>query len=211
MMNRRALLTAGVALGAFAAMSKSDLKGALAGTMTITTDTTIDFKHLSDAEWHKRLDEAQYYVLRKHGTERAGTSPLNHEKRKGTFECAGCDLALFSSDTKFESGTGWPSFISRCRARSAHHDRPFVLYDAGPRCIAAAASAISAMCSTTAATDGLALLHERRVHEIRAGGGLVQHKREPRQNLPVEGRKDRIGGPLAGRRFRYNQLKSLYF
>ena len=110
MMNRRALLTAGVALGAFAAMSKSDLKGALAGTMTITTDTTIDFKHLSDAEWHKRLDEAQYYVLRKHGTERAGTSPLNHEKRKGTFECAGCDLALFSSDTKFESGTGWPSF-----------------------------------------------------------------------------------------------------
>jgi peptide-methionine (R)-S-oxide reductase len=49
-------------------------------------------------------------VLRKHGTERAGTSPLNHEKRKGTFECAGCDLALFSSDTKFESGTGWPSF-----------------------------------------------------------------------------------------------------
>ncbi|MFZ0845455.1 MAG: peptide-methionine (R)-S-oxide reductase MsrB [Pseudolabrys sp.] len=78
--------------------------------MTTTTDTTIDFKHLSDADWHKRLDEAQYYVLRKHGTERAGTSALNHEKRKGTFECAGCDLALFSSDTKFESGTGWPSF-----------------------------------------------------------------------------------------------------
>jgi peptide-methionine (R)-S-oxide reductase len=110
MMNRRTLLTAGVALGAFAAWSKSDPKGALAGTMTTTTDTTIDFKHLSDADWHKRLDEAQYYVLRKHGTERAGTSALNHEKRKGTFECAGCDLALFSSDTKFESGTGWPSF-----------------------------------------------------------------------------------------------------
>ena len=49
-------------------------------------------------------------MLRKHGTERAGTSALNHEKRKGTFACAGCDLALFSSDTKFESGTGWPSF-----------------------------------------------------------------------------------------------------
>ena len=49
-------------------------------------------------------------MLRKHGTERAGTSPLNHEKRKGTFACAGCDLPLFSSDTKFESGTGWPSF-----------------------------------------------------------------------------------------------------
>jgi peptide-methionine (R)-S-oxide reductase len=111
MMNRRALLTTGAALGALAAFSKYDQKGALAGTMTTTTtDTTIDFKHLSDAEWHKRLDEAQYYVLRKHGTERAGTSALNHEKRKGAFECAGCDLALFSSDTKFESGTGWPSF-----------------------------------------------------------------------------------------------------
>jgi len=49
-------------------------------------------------------------VLRKHGTERPGTSALNQEKRKGVFECAACDLPLFSSDTKFESGTGWPSF-----------------------------------------------------------------------------------------------------
>jgi peptide-methionine (R)-S-oxide reductase len=64
----------------------------------------------SDAEWRTQLTPAQYDVLRKHGTERAGTSPLNHEKRKGTFACAGCDLPLFSSDTKFESGTGWPSF-----------------------------------------------------------------------------------------------------
>jgi peptide-methionine (R)-S-oxide reductase len=64
----------------------------------------------SDAEWRKQLTTAQYDVLRNHGTERAGTSPLNHEKRKGTFACAGCDLPLFSSETKFESGTGWPSF-----------------------------------------------------------------------------------------------------
>jgi peptide-methionine (R)-S-oxide reductase len=64
----------------------------------------------SDAEWRKLLTSAQYDVLRNHGTERAGTSPLNHEKRKGTFACAGCDLPLFSSDTKYESGTGWPSF-----------------------------------------------------------------------------------------------------
>ena len=64
----------------------------------------------SDAEWRKQLTPAAYDVLRNHGTERAGTSPLNHEKRKGTFACAGCDLPLFSSDTKFESGTGWPSF-----------------------------------------------------------------------------------------------------
>jgi peptide-methionine (R)-S-oxide reductase len=64
----------------------------------------------SDAEWRRILTPAQYNVLRQHGTERAGTSPLNKEKRKGTFACAGCDLPLFSSDTKFESGTGWPSF-----------------------------------------------------------------------------------------------------
>ncbi len=64
----------------------------------------------SDAEWRRALTPAQYNILRQHGTERAGTSPLNKEKRKGTFACAGCALPLFSSDTKFESGTGWPSF-----------------------------------------------------------------------------------------------------
>jgi peptide-methionine (R)-S-oxide reductase len=105
MIDRRALLTAGVALGALAATSRFSE----AGTMN-TTEQTIDYRNLSDAEWHKRLNPEQYDVLRKHGTERAGTSALNHEKRKGAFECAGCDLPLFSSDTKFESGTGWPSF-----------------------------------------------------------------------------------------------------
>ena len=63
-----------------------------------------------DAEWRRILNAAQYNVLRQHGTERAGSSPLNKEKRKGTFACAGCALPLFSSATKFESGTGWPSF-----------------------------------------------------------------------------------------------------
>jgi peptide-methionine (R)-S-oxide reductase len=61
-------------------------------------------------EWRKLLTPDQYAVLREEGTERAFTSPLNNEKRKGTFACAGCDLPLFSSETKFESGTGWPSF-----------------------------------------------------------------------------------------------------
>jgi len=64
----------------------------------------------SDEEWRRILTPAQYDILRRHGTERAGTSPLNKEKRPGTFACAGCDLALFSAETKFESGTGWPSF-----------------------------------------------------------------------------------------------------
>jgi peptide-methionine (R)-S-oxide reductase len=66
----------------------------------------------SDAEWRERLTPEQYYVLREHGTERAGTSPLDREKRAGTFVCAGCDLPLFSSETKYDSGTGWPSFYA---------------------------------------------------------------------------------------------------
>ena len=66
---------------------------------------------LSEDEWRKRLDKEQFYVLREHGTERAGTSPLDREKRAGTFTCAGCDTPLFTADTKFDSGTGWPSFF----------------------------------------------------------------------------------------------------
>ena len=64
----------------------------------------------SDEEWRARLTPEQYRVLRKHATERAGTSPLNEEKRAGTFVCAGCGQGLYRSETKFESGTGWPSF-----------------------------------------------------------------------------------------------------
>ena len=64
----------------------------------------------SDEEWRKRLTPEQYRVLRGHGTERAGTSPLDREKRAGTFACAGCELPLFASETKYDSGTGWPSF-----------------------------------------------------------------------------------------------------
>ena len=72
----------------------------------------IEKLKLSDAEWKKRLSPEAYAVLRHESTERAGTSPLNGEHRKGTFVCAGCDLALFDSSAKFESGTGWPSFFT---------------------------------------------------------------------------------------------------
>lgn len=64
----------------------------------------------SDAEWKQELTPEQYRVLRRHGTERAGTSPLNLEKRDGVFVCAACGTPLFSSETKYDSGTGWPSF-----------------------------------------------------------------------------------------------------
>ena len=70
----------------------------------------IEPLQLADSEWKKRLSPAAYEVLRHEGTEYPGSSPLNHEKRKGRFLCAGCELPLFGSETKFESGTGWPSF-----------------------------------------------------------------------------------------------------
>ena len=73
---------------------------------------TIEPLKLDDAQWQHRLTPAQYRVLRHEGTERAGTSPLNDEKRKGSYHCAGCDLALFTSAMKFDSGTGWPSFFT---------------------------------------------------------------------------------------------------
>ena len=66
----------------------------------------------SDAEWKKILTAQQYHVLREEGTERAGTSPLDGEKRPGVFVCAGCSLPLFTSAMKFDSGTGWPSFFT---------------------------------------------------------------------------------------------------
>jgi len=67
---------------------------------------------LSDEEWRKRLPPDSYRVLRKESTERAGTSPLNDEKRAGVFVCMGCDLPVFTSEMKFDSGTGWPSFFT---------------------------------------------------------------------------------------------------
>lgn len=69
-------------------------------------------QELSDDEWRKRLDPEAYQVLRHEGTEYAGTSPLNEEKRSGTYVCAGCDTPLFKSEMKFNSGTGWPSFFT---------------------------------------------------------------------------------------------------
>lgn len=65
-----------------------------------------------DAEWRAQLSEDQYHVLRRHGTEPAGSSPLNAEKRAGVFRCAGCGKELFDSSAKFESGSGWPSFTA---------------------------------------------------------------------------------------------------
>ena len=75
------------------------------------TDTDFQVQK-TDAEWQETLSPKQYEVLRGHGTEMRGTSPLNTEKRPGTFRCAGCGQPLFASDTKYDSGTGWPSFYA---------------------------------------------------------------------------------------------------
>ena len=70
-----------------------------------------NYKTLTEADWENRLSKDAFYVLRKEGTERPFSSPLNDEKRMGNFLCAGCRNPLFSSNTKFDSGTGWPSFF----------------------------------------------------------------------------------------------------
>ncbi|MEM9732568.1 MAG: peptide-methionine (R)-S-oxide reductase MsrB [Pseudomonadota bacterium] len=90
----------------------------------------------SPAEWREELTPEQYYVLRDEGTERAFTSPLNDEKRDGVFNCAGCGSPLFSSDTKFDSGTGWPSFYAPIdgKAVTEHTDRKFFMVRTEVRC-----------------------------------------------------------------------------
>ena len=90
----------------------------------------------SEAEWRQELTPEQFRVLRKHGTERAGTSPLNHEKREGMFCCAGCGRPLFRSEAKFESGTGWLSFFepSGKESVSEYEDRSFFMRRTEVRC-----------------------------------------------------------------------------
>jgi peptide-methionine (R)-S-oxide reductase len=104
MINRRLMLLGGGSLAVLAGlgwMHSSDVSAA--GPFEVEK---------SDAEWRRLLKPAQYRVLRQHGTEQPYSSPLNGEKRKGTFVCAACELPLFASETKFESGTGWPSFYA---------------------------------------------------------------------------------------------------
>src|SRR5205809_6703851 len=100
-MSRRAARVGGGCVAGLAALGWSKGPDARAGTFEVVK---------SDHEWRRLLKPESYKVLRHEATERPYSSPLNGEKRPGTFACAGCDLPLFSSETKFESGTGWPSF-----------------------------------------------------------------------------------------------------
>ncbi|MEO1039292.1 MAG: peptide-methionine (R)-S-oxide reductase MsrB [Pseudomonadota bacterium] len=124
--SRRVFLLSGLAAGALAACSREP--SAVAQDMPSTSadhlsapdwndprivpwgEEAEDYDLVSEAQWRERLDEDVFDILRKEGTERAGTSPLNREHRRGVFVCAGCALPLFHSHTKYDSRTGWPSF-----------------------------------------------------------------------------------------------------
>lgn len=109
MIKRRFLVGGVAALGAVAAAKLFSGGGGSSSAGAAMAE--IDFEVTkSEEEWRRILTPAQYDVLRGHGTERAWTSPLDNEKRAGTYACAGCNNPLFSSETKFDSGTGWPSF-----------------------------------------------------------------------------------------------------
>jgi peptide-methionine (R)-S-oxide reductase len=103
MLNRRHLISAGALSGALLLVPKLAGADPKDGTFEVTR---------TEAEWRKLLTPEQFYVLRQHGTERAFTHPLDKEYRPGTYSCAGCQLPLFSSTTKYDSRTGWPSFYA---------------------------------------------------------------------------------------------------
>ncbi len=108
-MHRRTFLVATLAAvpATFFGCSGANERASAAGSQTRAFEVTR-----TNAEWRKILTPDQYRILREQGTERPGSSPLNEEHRTGVFHCAGCDLPVYASDTKFESGTGWPSFTA---------------------------------------------------------------------------------------------------
>ena len=110
MITRRQVALGAVAFTAIAAAGAGALRWRASGAKA-ATDGHFEVTHTPE-EWRKLLTPEQFAVLREEDTERPFTSPHNHEKRTGVFTCAGCDLPLFSSETKFDSGTGWPSFYA---------------------------------------------------------------------------------------------------
>lgn len=107
-MNRRLFISA---LGAACASTARLASAGESDTGNTNMNTTVEQLKLTESEWRDKLTPEQFHILRKEGTERAYSSSLNSEHREGVYHCAGCDLTLFDSDAKFDSGTGWPSFF----------------------------------------------------------------------------------------------------
>ncbi len=166
MVTRRDMTVGGVALAALAVAGAGALRwrggGADAATETFEVTRTPE-------EWRKLLTPEQYAVLREEDTERPFTSPLNDEKRKGVFACAGCDLPLFSSETKFDSGTGWPSFYAPIEGAVRTGHRLHLRH--GPRggALPPLRRPSRSCVRRRPEADGPALLHQRRGAEIRPG------------------------------------------
>ena len=128
MIDRRIVLASVAGLGSLALIRW------LTGTAAVAQSGDFEVK-MTDDEWRKKLTPAQFDVLRREGTEPPFSSPLDHEKRKGIFACAGCDLPLFSSETKFDSGTGWPSFYQPLEnAVGTVEDRSFMMARTAVHC-----------------------------------------------------------------------------
>jgi len=127
MFSRRQFLVAGSGLGV-AALAIAALPKLSASSVLISeanAQEVFEVSH-SDSEWHRILSDEQYEILREEGTERPYSSELNNEHRDGTFVCAGCALPLFSSASKFDSRTGWPSFWQPLdKAVATRQDRSF--------------------------------------------------------------------------------------
>jgi peptide-methionine (R)-S-oxide reductase len=124
------MLTRRTALSALAAIASANL-------LQFASARAAEEDHVvySDAEWRAKLTPEQYEILRQEGTERPFTSPLLHEERKGVFACAGCSLDLFSSSTKFDSGTGWPSFWAPLdNAVNTHVDKSYGMIRSAVTC-----------------------------------------------------------------------------
>jgi peptide-methionine (R)-S-oxide reductase len=138
MQSRRGFLLSGGAAAVAATIGLvrwSSLRAAPTSTGADTASETFQVVH-TDAEWRQLLDANQYEVLRHEGTERPYSSPLNDEHRPGVFGCAGCKLDLFSSTTKFDSHTGWPSFWRPLdHAVSTHDDHSFGVLRSEVHCV----------------------------------------------------------------------------
>ena len=135
----------------------------------------------SDAEWRKRLTPEQYRIMRQHGTEAPGSCALLREKRPGTFVCAGCGQPLFKADTKFESGTGWPSFNDPLPGSvGATEDAS---YGAHRGALLALRQPSRPRVPRWAAADRPALLHQRRGDQFPAKGRVIT-ARSPARRAP---------------------------